>query len=243
MENPKLQAPNPKQISNHKLQISNLRFAICRLFGAWSLGFGILLLLAGCQAHQPPNAPTTRPSLATTQPSYWLSLPATSAIEATDFERLWSACEQATWHFGFIPDRLDRRGGVMTSQPLVSKQFFEFWRNDVVTADDLSDSSLATYRRTLRFEIKKLDRPGGGYRATPSVLIERETLAERPITASVYLRQAFRSQRGQRGQRPVGTPETDRGVFLPRQYWTPTGRDTALEKQVAQEAQKRLHPD
>jgi hypothetical protein len=199
------------------------------------------LLLAGCQLHQPPNAPTTRPSLATTQPSYWLNLPATSAIEASDFDRLWTACEESVRHFGFIPDRLDRRGGLMTSQPLTSKQFYEVWRNDVATADDLSQSSLATYRRTLRFNITKLD--SGRFRAEPGVLVERQTLAERPITASVYLRQAFRSPRGAGGSRNVGTPETDRGIYLPRQYWTPTGRETALEANVADEVQKRLHPD
>jgi hypothetical protein len=199
------------------------------------------LLLAGCQLHQPPNAPTTRPSLATTQPSYWLALPASSAIEANDFERLWTACEEGMRHFWFIPDRFDRRAGVIASQPLTSKQFFEVWRNDVATAQDLSESSLATYRRTLRFSITKL--PGGRFRAEPAVLIERETLAERTITASVYLRQAFRSPRGHAGPHSTGTPETDRGIYLPRQYWTPTGRDTALEAQVAEEVQKRVHPD
>src|SRR5438034_1482151 len=133
------------------------------------------LLLAGCQIHQPPNAPTTRPSLATTQPSYWLSLPATSAVEAKDFDQLWNACEDSARHFGFILDRLDRRAGLITTQPLVSKQFFEFWRPDVVTGDDLADSSIATYRRTLRFQLEKLDggKSGGGYRASPSILIER----------------------------------------------------------------------
>ena len=198
------------------------------------------LLLTGCQMHQPPNAPTTQASRATTRPDYWLDLPATSAVEARDFERLWTACEESMRHFGFAPDRLDRRGGLMTSLPLVSKQFFEFWRNDVVTADGLSHSSLATYRRTVRFNIEKT---GGGFRATPAVLIERQTVAERPITASVYLRQAFRTQRGQRHRGPVGTPETDRGIYLPRVYWTPMGRDTALEKEVADEARGRIHPD
>jgi hypothetical protein len=176
-----------------------------------------------------------------------LSQPATSSVDAADFERLWRSCEESARHFGFVPDRLDRRAGLITTQPLVSKQFFEFWRNDVATADDLSDSSLATYRRTLRFNIRKLDGTGPsaerGYHAEPSVLIERQTIAERPITASVYLRQAFRAPRGRTGQRTVGSPESDRGVYLPRTYWTPTGRDTALEAQVAEEVLKRLHPD
>ena len=196
----------------------------------------ITMILAGCQIHQPPDAPTTRPSLSTTQPSYWLSLPAAATNESSDFEQLWKACDKAARHFGFVLDRLDRRMGVITTQPLISKQFFELWRPDVATADDLERSSLATYRRTLRFQIQKLD-GGRGFRATPSVLIERQAVAERPIVASIYLRQAFRADHR---HHPSGTPESDQGILLPQQYWYPTGRDTALEKQVAENVQKRL---
>ena len=195
----------------------------------------IVCVLGGCTMHQPPNAPTTRPSLATTQPMYWLSQPATSSVDAADFNKLWLDCQETAHHYGFILDRLDQRSGLITTQPLVSKQFFEFWRNDVVTADDLEKSSLATYRRTLRFQIARYD--GGGYHAEPYVLIERYVRAEKTITASVYLRQAFRSDKN---RAPVGTPESDRGIYLPKQYWYPTGRDTALETEVAKDLSKRL---
>jgi hypothetical protein len=194
-----------------------------------------IMMLGGCAIHQPPNAPTTQPSLATTQPSYWLSMPATSAVSASDFNQLWKDCQKTAHHYGFTIDRLDLRAGVITTQPLVSKQFFEFWRPDVVTMDDLMRSSLATYRRTLRFQISKAE--GGGYRAEPSILIERYVRAEKTITASIYLRKAFQNDKGKPS---VGTPEADQGVFLPRQYWYPTGRDTALEKRVADNLAKRL---
>jgi hypothetical protein len=179
--------------------------------------------------------PATQPSIASGRAAYWLRRPAVVTIEANDFETLWRACDEAARHFGFVLDRLDYRGGVITTQPLTSKQFWEIWRNDVATLDDLANSSLATYRRTLRFDIDKT--PAGGYVAAPRVVIERYARAEQPITASFYLRNAFRTQRN---SRVWGTRETDRGVFLPRQYWYATGRDEALEKNVASEVRKQL---
>ena len=68
-------------------------------------------------------------------------------------------------------DRQDFRAGVITTKPLVSKQFWELWRNDVVTLSDMANSSLATHRRTLRFDIDRKD--AGGYVATPRVVVER----------------------------------------------------------------------
>ena len=188
---------------------------------------------------QASTQPTTRrsggPSIASARAAYWLRQPAIFTIQANDFESLWKSCEASARHFGFIVDRTDYRGGVITTQPLTSKQFWEFWRNDVATLEDLANSSLATYRRTLRFDIDKLE--GGGYAASPRVVIERFARTESPITASVFLRNAFRSTRG---GRIYGTRETDRGVYLPRQYWYATGRDEALEKNVASELRKQL---
>jgi hypothetical protein len=156
-------------------------------------------------------------------------------IEANDFEQLWRACEESARHFGFEPDRMDYRGGVLTTLPLTSKQFWEIWRNDVATLEDLANSSLSTYRRTLRFDIERT--PAGGYVAAPRVVIERYARSETPITASIYLRNAFRTQRG---SRTWGSRETDRGIYLPRQYWYATGRDDALEKNVGSEVRKQL---
>lgn len=202
-----------------------------------------LLLLAstaaaGCASRsteQNPTGPQRPTSAASARPAYWLELPPVATIEADDFDSLWRAAEEAARHFGFTLDRLDHRGGVITTQPLTSKQFWEVWRNDVATLEDLANSSVATYRRTLRFDIEKT--PSGGYLAAPRVVIERYSRAEQPISSSVYLRNAFRTQRNSRAW---GTRETDRGIRLPRQYWYATGRDEALEQNVAGEVRKQL---
>jgi hypothetical protein len=196
----------------------------------------IAICISGCApTHQPP--PTTQPSAATTQPDFWLGQKPVAKVTFRDFQQLWNACEATARDYGFALDRQDYRAGVITTAPLVSKQFFEFWRNDAQTAEDVADSSLNTYRRTLRFNIAKDSGGGGGYSATPEVLIERYVQAERPITSSVYLRNAFRTTRG---LHPIGTHESDRGVFLPQRYWYSTGRDEVLEADVATHVRRKL---
>ena len=183
-------------------------------------------IVAGC-AHQPP--PTTKPSYATTQPSYWLAQAPATRVTSPDFDLLWKACEEAARGYGFSLDRQDFRSGVITTYPLISKQFFEVWRNDVQTPHDLADSSINAYRRTIHFSIKRL--PDGTFEMTPAIVIERQALAEHPVSASVYLRYAFRND--MRETRSAGTAESDEGLQLPRNYWYATGRDTVLEKSVA----------
>src|SRR5207245_5438405 len=62
-------------------------------------------------------------------------------------------------------DREDYREGLLTTLPLVSKQSFEIWRRDVVTVPAIAQSTLATFRRTVRFQFSK--REDGGYIAAP----------------------------------------------------------------------------
>ena len=203
----------------------------------------VLLLaaaLAGCVT-QPQNPAATQPAtaidLATTQPSYWLDQPAPASATSHDFQRLWTASEGVARDFLFRLDRQDFRAGLLTTRPMVSAQWFEPWRREVRTAKDRNESSLATVRRTIRFQFDRLD--DGSYRVTPRVLVERQSLAEQRITSSVvdqgYFRRPLRSQ-----DRPRGTRESDVGVLLPNRYWYPIGRDAALEKALAEAVQKEV---
>ena len=196
----------------------------------------------GCAARpQNPLAmqPATAVNPATTQPSYWLDQPAPANARASDFERLWRASEDVARDFLFRLDRQDYRGGLLTTRPMVSAQWFEPWRREVRTAKDRNESSLATIRRTVRFEFERAGEGGGAYRVTPKVLVERQAMLEHRITSSVVYQQFFR--RPIRPQdRPRGTRESDVGIFLPNRYWYPIGRDPALEKALADAIQKQV---
>ena len=183
--------------------------------------------------HPAATQPATAIDLNTVKPSYWLDQPAVAHIRSRSFDALWDACRSAAQADGFLVDRRDYREGVMTTLPLLSKQVYEIWRGDVVTAHDLAQSSLGMMRRTARFDITRL--PDGSFQASPKVLVERDSLIARRITSVDQYQNAFAIQ-----TQDVARETQRSGQELPAEYWYPVGRDRALEKQLANSARDRL---
>jgi hypothetical protein len=187
-------------------------------------------LFAGCASN---NAPRPVEDPRTAEPAYWLAQPPTTTVVSDDFHSLWRACRSAAVGHSFTVDRVDFRSGLMTTLPLVSKQFFEFWRNDVVTPRDLAESSLHSVRRTERFEVRRLD--DGRYEAVPKVLLERYSFAERRVTSVARFAEVFTTEQVE------GSRARDRlGGDLPETYWYAAGRDRALEKALADSIRRDL---
>ena len=193
--------------------------------------------LGGCIT-KPQNPAATQPATAvdpvTAQPSYWIDQPALASVTDSDFNRLWQACEDLARDHHFRLDRVDYRLGLLTTDPKVSPQFFEFWRGEIGTAHGVAESSLATIRRTARFEFSRA--PDGIITMQPKVLVERYSQSERRITSVVQYRTALSPGVAERGSR-----ERDAGIDLPTKYWYAIGRDTAMEKKIAETIQHRLH--
>ena len=165
-------------------------------------------------------------------PAFWMEKPVTAHVSSPNYDRLWAACDAAVRHYHFIPDVLNFRQGVMTTKPLVSKGVGEFWRNDVVDGNDLAHSTLATYRRTIRYDIDKVG--DDSYQVGVKVLVERSSAFERRVTTGIQFRDAF-------GPFPPGSEfRSDDDVVQPAQYWYAVGRDDALETALAQQIQDHL---
>jgi hypothetical protein len=75
------------------------------------------------------------------------------AVEHASFDDVWTTCLASLQDRGLSIDRQDRRFGLIVSEPVVGKQFFEFWRNDAVTSDDTWTSSLHTVRRIVSIHV------------------------------------------------------------------------------------------
>jgi hypothetical protein len=194
-------------------------------------------IASGCasMSRRAPAPTTTQPALAGAPASADIVPPTDQpSIVHDNFDALWNACEDAARARLFPIERTDYRAGVLTTRPVVSKQWFEFWRNDAVTTGDVAESSLATIRRTIRFDIVPTE--DGKFRATPSVLVERFSSAERRITSAVFYRSLFRRQ----ANRASGTRESDRGVYLPGRYWYELGNDEALERELGEAIKTKL---
>jgi hypothetical protein len=166
---------------------------------------------------------------------YWLQRPAVARAEGRDFNRLWNACRDAVQGRSFTVDRVDLRGGVMTTFPQVSAQPFEFWRRDVGTFGGLMESSLGTVRRSVRVEVRR--RQDGTYVAEPKVVIERYAQTERRITSVARYAEIFALDPAEGGSREGGRR---RGTDVPEAYWYAHGRDEALERQIMAAVRRSL---
>lgn len=213
-----------RQIQNSHLKFFSVTLCLCG---------SILCLIPGCITG-PSNPAATQPATAIdpdrATPGYWIDQPPAAQVTSDQFQPLWDACRKSARDRFFQIDRDDYRDGLLTTFPVISEQFFEPWRRDVGDGDGLLESSLATVRRTLRFEFVRNE---NSWTVTPKVLIERYSLAERRITSVTQYRTIVQ-----------GSVEPDRpgpdGTRIPNAYWYATGRDTALEKTLADEIRDRL---
>ena len=202
-----------------------------------------LFLLAGCigsPANPAATQPATKVDPQSAQASYWFGKPAVTAVQAGDFETLWAAARRALRDRGFKADRLDYRQGVITSLPLVSKQAFEPWRSDATTAHDVAQSTLATVRRTVRFDIAK--RPDGSFELTPKVVVERYSFIEHRITAVTQYREVYQLTKEEAYHRQDlrDNPTQEASPTPPPDYWYAIGRDETLERRLADDVRDRL---
>jgi hypothetical protein len=197
--------------------------------------------MGGCIMHpQNPAAtqPATETDLATTQPYYWLAKPAAAQVRGRDFDTIWETCKTIARDYQFTLERDDFRSGVITTAPLVSKQWFEPWRPDTGTIEGAFANSLGAIRRSLRFEITR--NSDDTYTITPKVLVEREVILERNVTDVAQYRFAFSGPATKIPAREAVTLEPDTYPDVPIKYWYPTSRDTAMEIQVAARLKRAL---
>ena len=201
---------------------------------------GLVGGLLGCGSD--PRPATTRPVTAVdakqATPDYWWTRPGVTAVRGPGFRPLWDACRAELHGRFFAVDREDYRDGLMTTEPMVSKQVFEPWRTDAVTYDDVIESSLATVRRTVRFEVSA--RPDGSFVAVPKVLVERYASAERRLTAITQYHQAFSGPRAFADQADESGDATVKDAVA--DYWYALRRDADLERDLAASIARRLGP-
>ncbi|MFI5381923.1 MAG: hypothetical protein ACHRHE_21715 [Tepidisphaerales bacterium] len=139
-------------------------------------------LLAGCggtDKTRTTTMPSTTRPVATdidaeqAQPTYWLKQPATSEISFKDFQKLWDTCEAVSYDYLLKIDRRDYRHGLLTTQPRLSKQWFEPWRKDAPTVRDVEEASFGGIRRTIYFQFtQNLD---SSFTVAPKVIVERQS--------------------------------------------------------------------
>ena len=133
---------------------------------------------------------------------------------------LWDATQETLRRGRFRLDRVDRHAGVVTTMPETSQQFFEFWRHDVDTREDLWESTLNLIRRRVHVS---LDRAGDGQTAQLGVAVYKERLSS-PDRQFNSTGSAFRFF-GERLPSTTGAAK----VTVADDRWLELGRDPAME--------------
>jgi hypothetical protein len=194
----------------------------------------LAMIAGGCAASQsgPPahSATDIDPNLA--KSDYWFAKPGIVHVPCSDYEALWETAIRVAHRDWFLLDRTDYREGELTTRPLISRQFFEPWRTDVGDAYGVLQSSLGTVRRTIHFDIRRLD--DGTYSVTPKVLVERHSVAEHRITSVTDYQDVFSIDR------PLVESEDEAGAEVMPDYWYSIGRDYALERRLADQLRAGL---
>jgi len=172
-------------------------------------------LPAGCgqRTTWAPSRPleTAQADAKTATVEYWLAQPASATASWSDLTVLWDTCEDVARRWAFRIDRRDYRSGILSTEPMISRQVFEFWRRDGEKFDDAQEATLGTIRRTVFFQFSQ--RPDGTYEVAPKVVVERHATIE-----------------------PKYRTDPDKVV----EYWYALRRDRLMEERLAAMVRRQL---
>jgi len=162
-----------------------------------------------------------------------VAVPAEPLLVRAEPDRLWQLCQRELKQRGFTLDRVDRRSGMIETDPLTSKQWFEFWRRDVVTDRDVAESSLHTVRRKVYLAVSAA--PDNQHRLQCRVAVERLSAPPELISGQVRVRDIFGQAAGR-----IPTPAVSEKRKKQAPQWVPIAQDHALETEILQALRQTL---
>jgi hypothetical protein len=194
-------------------------------------------------ATQPTTAPTTRLAStkpAATRPGHTVTTvtdPNETAryIYKADYDYLWKQSLATLTQAGFLFDRLDYRLGVMTTKPLPSAQFIEFWKPEHTTFKNALENAVNNQRRIVRITIALDPDKPDFYRIAVQVGVERQTNPGEDISGPLFVE----------GSAYGRSSLSVRSDYIPvhdadNAAWVLVGRDPNLEHKLLNALFKRI---
>lgn len=152
------------------------------------------------------------------------------ADASSETDALWEAIQETLRRGRFRLDRVDRHAGVVTTMPETSQQFFEFWRHDVDSREDLWESTLNLIRRRVHVNLVRSEDGQSGELGVV-VYKERFSSPDRQFNSSGAAYQFF-------GDRLPSTTGLEK-VTSADDRWLELGRDPAMEDYLLREILER----
>jgi hypothetical protein len=151
-------------------------------------------------------------------------------IPQDDMDIAWDETLEVLREHYFIPDRQDRREGLIVSEPDLSKMWFEFWRDDAVGRYDITESSVHSIQR---IAVVNFVPQGKELHIRVEVTVQRKNQPQRQITTASGSFQVFRDQI------PLvmtGRPAEKEDIVT----WVDLGKDVRLSNYLLGRIEKRL---
>jgi hypothetical protein len=150
-------------------------------------------------------------------------------INKSEFDTAWEETIDVLREHYFIPDSQNQRAGLIVSYPTLSRQWFEFWRDDSLGTYEKMESSIHSIRRTARVKFVPVK---DKYQIQISIMVQRKAEPERQITSASGTILAFRD-----------TAPLMSGEKKPRAKtitWTQVGEDVKLANYLLHRLERRL---
>jgi hypothetical protein len=164
-------------------------------------------------------------------PSDWWVNPQNSLVQTItleNYDRVWQESLTLLQNMGFHVNWQDYRLGVITTDPRIGPEILEFFRPDATDSDSLWESTINTFRRSVRLTITPGSAPQS-WRISIEVLVEkRENPLGGPGPIAFTSASAFGSN-----ALPLENGYTPGEVI--QQYWMFVGHDPKLEKKIMDE--------
>jgi hypothetical protein len=195
-------------------------------------------------ADTPPVA-TQPDAVAATEPAVPAELPpgkkviklidpnqTTRFVYKASYENVWQQALLLISRTGFTLDRRDYRLGVITTQPLPSAQFLEFWKPQHASVTNAMENTVNSQRRLVRLTISPVPGKPDFYQVAVQVLVERESNPSEILGGPIFIEgSGF-------GRNAMALRSDYAELAAPR--WVLMGHDPRLEKKLLDELFKRI---
>ncbi len=154
-------------------------------------------------------------------------------IRIANYGHIWRQSIALLRRMGYRINWSDYRLGVITTYPRIGPELLQWWRADTTNGASLLESTLNTFRRTVRLVITRAAHTDTFIITVEALVEQRENPTGEVGTMAFYGPSAF-------GGNALTLQSSHAPLNAGKQYWMTIGRDPLLEKKILAALYRRI---